>query len=240
MGSAMWRWCLSLVCLIGCGSFSMSEEVRKNLAVPATSDEAEPSGLSDGDPSNPDDAWRASWKPPDYEGVVDDGLGWQRANLTTYTSYPAEGSEECIKYNGCYWRGRFTAFGDHVKKSPAWVAEHNIAAVRFDHFNERAFRTLRLRSGRHSIDVVVYDSCADTDCDGCCTRNSSETGFLIDLEVHTAARFGVYDGTVEWACIDCERDASLFPKPGKTHSDAERPRGAARQGGPKRRAPRRP
>jgi hypothetical protein len=41
---------------------------------------------------------------------------------------------------------------------------------------------------------------------------------LIDLEVHTAKRFGVYDGVVEWTCLDCEEDAALFPRPAKTHA----------------------
>jgi hypothetical protein len=165
---------------------------------------------------------RVAWKPRDLSKVNGDGLQWKRANLTTYTSYPVRGSEECVRYSGCYWAGKFTAYGDYEKKPPAWVEEHNIASVRFDHFNDLAFHTLRLKSGRHTLDVVVYDSCADTDCAGCCTANSRETGFLIDLEVNTADRFGVYDGVVEWACVDCDADASLFPRPAKTHEAVQR------------------
>ena len=163
---------------------------------------------------------RAAWKPRDLRSVASDGLTWRTANLTHYTSYPEQGSDECINYSGCYWEGKFTAYGDYEKKPPAWVEAHNIASVRFDHFNKLAFRTLRLRAEKQEIDVVVYDSCADTDCSGCCTRNSRETGFLIDLEVHTASRFGVYDGVVEWACLDCDADPSLFPRPAKTHEPA--------------------
>jgi hypothetical protein len=146
----MWRWCLSLVCLFGCNSFSMSEEMRKNLAVPAASEEtlAGPENPAD---AGPDDVQRASWTPPDYESVDDDTLRWQHANLTTYTSYPAAGSEECIKYSGCYWRGRFTAFGDHVKKSPSWVAEHNIAAVRF-----RSLQRARLSHAAPALGAALH------------------------------------------------------------------------------------
>jgi hypothetical protein len=225
-------WFVALVGLFGCNAFGMSEEVRMALAEQPASGNAENPPPTD--PNDPDAVFRASWTAPDYKSVDDDKLTWQRANLTTYTSYPAKGSDECIHYNGCFWEGRFTAFGDHQKMPPAWVAAHNIASVRFDHFNERAFRTLRVKAGRREIDVVVYDSCADSDCNGCCTRNSSETGFLIDLEVHTAARFGVYDGTVEWACIDCDRDPTQFPKPAKLHSANEGPGGAGRQSGPRR------
>src|SRR5688500_1265871 len=89
----------TLLCVLGCKSFSMSEEVRKNLAAPTPSEQAvaEPELLAD---AGPDDVARASWTPPNYASVDDDSLTWQRANLTIYTSYPAEGSEECIKYNG--------------------------------------------------------------------------------------------------------------------------------------------
>ena len=58
-----------------------------------------------------------------------------------------------------------------------------------------------------TIDVVVYDECADSDCSGCCTRNANQNGygFLIDIESYTAAKFGVSaDGTVEWYCTDCK------------------------------------
>ncbi|MBN2525078.1 MAG: hypothetical protein JXR76_01710 [Deltaproteobacteria bacterium] len=46
--------------------------------------------------------------------------------------------------------------------------------------------------------------CSDDDCDGCCTENMEETGFLIDIEIHTAKRSGVFDGIVEFACLGCD------------------------------------
>ena len=63
---------------------------------------------------------------------------------------------------------------------------------------------MTLPDGDRTIDVTVYDVCSDSDCGGCCTRNASETGFLIDLESYTAERFGTFHGVVEWACLDCE------------------------------------
>lgn len=49
----------------------------------------------------------------------------------------------------------------------------------------------------------VLDTCSDSDCGGCCTRNARHHGgVLIDLEYHTARRFwgeGVHRmGEVQW------------------------------------------
>lgn len=128
-------------------------------------------------------------------------LAWRRANLTYFTSYPDPGSEECVQYNGCTWAGQF-AFCDG-QQSQTWVREHNIAAVHSKDAGTYRLKTLRVRQGTRQIDVKVYDMCSDTDCNGCCTANSRDTGFLIDLESYTAARFGSSSGVVEWACLDC-------------------------------------
>jgi len=130
-----------------------------------------------------------------------DDLVWRTANLTNFTSYPAPGSDECENYNGCMWAGYF-AFVDG-KKSESWVMQHNIVAVHSKD-DEYALKTLRLKQGSHQLDVTVYDECSDSDCDGCCTENSSETGFLIDIEKYTMQRFGSGDGIVQWACLDCQ------------------------------------
>lgn len=131
-----------------------------------------------------------------------DILEWQQANLTWYESYPDEGSAECIEYNGCQWAGWFAGLSDQM--SPEWVEQNNIAAVHSDHFSTYDGKTLRVRRGTdNQIDVVVYDMCSDDDCDGCCTNNMWKTKFLIDMEIHTAERFGISGGIVEFACIDC-------------------------------------
>jgi hypothetical protein len=127
---------------------------------------------------------------------------WQQANLTHFTSYPDPGSEECIEYNGCMWAGYFAALPD--QQTDEWVMEHNIAAVHSKDFAAYELKTMRLRKDGDEIDVVVYDMCSDDDCSGCCTANSAETGFLIDIEEYTYQRFGHGDGIVEWACLDCE------------------------------------
>jgi hypothetical protein len=131
-----------------------------------------------------------------------DGLVWRKANLTNYTSYPDPNSEECVKYNGCTWAGQFAALDGVQPKS--WVESHNIASVHSKDFAQYRLKTLRLVQGAKTIDVTVYDMCADSDCDGCCTANAASTGFLIDLEINTVGRFGLGDGIVDWACVDCQ------------------------------------
>lgn len=127
---------------------------------------------------------------------------WKRANLTHFESYPEPGSEECIRYSGCKWMGLF-AFRPG-KQSEAWVMRNNIAAVHAKDAETYGLKTLRLRQDGRTIDVKVYDLCSDDDCDGCCTRNSRETGFLIDIEKYTMQRFGSGSGIVEWKCLDCD------------------------------------
>ena len=127
---------------------------------------------------------------------------WRRANLTWYTSYPEPGSEEWNNYNGGMWAGYFAFVSG--KQPESWVAANNIAAVHSDHADTYKLKTLRLRQGTRQIDVKVYDKCADSDCNGCCTANSRETGFLIDLESYTKERFGSGHGIVEWTCLDCQ------------------------------------
>ena len=121
---------------------------------------------------------------------------WQKAALTTYSSYPEPGSEECIDYNGCAWAGQF--YGLPEAQTREWVAAHNIAAVHERDWASLGMQTLQLRQDKRQIEVQVIDICADADCNGCCTQNLGGDGFLIDLESATMARFGSGDGVVEF------------------------------------------
>ncbi|HET6284663.1 MAG TPA: hypothetical protein VFH73_27145 [Polyangia bacterium] len=127
---------------------------------------------------------------------------WRPAQLTTFESYPDPNSEECIRFNGCTWAGQFAAVSG--KQTLEWVMSHNIVAVHANDFTSYRLKSLRLRKDAAQIDVVVYDKCSDADCNGCCTRNASPAGFLIDVEKFTLERFGVGDGgQVQWMCLDC-------------------------------------
>lgn len=131
---------------------------------------------------------------------------WNRAALTWYTSWPEPGSEECEDYNGCTWAGWFAGLPD--QQTEEWVSEHNIIAIHEKDWNTYKLKTFRLRKGGYMIDAVVYDKCADSDCDGCCTKNAGELGFLIDIESYTCERLSGTkdgcDGVIEWTCLDCE------------------------------------
>lgn len=129
------------------------------------------------------------------------GLPWRKARLTWYTSYPDPNSEECIKYNGCTWAGQFAALG---KKPESWVAANNLIAVHSRDFNTYKLKTFRLKYKEWQIDAQVVDMCSDSDCNGCCTQNANTGGgFLIDLESYGVKRFGLDDGQIEWACLNC-------------------------------------
>ena len=126
---------------------------------------------------------------------------WRKAALTSYTSYPEPGSEECIAYNGCTWAGQF--YGLAEAQSREWVAAHNIAAVHEKDWASLGMKVLELRQGERQIEVEVIDLCSDADCDGCCTRNLGGDGYLIDLETATMERFGSGDGEGEFrVCED--------------------------------------
>ena len=128
---------------------------------------------------------------------------WHQANLTWYISWPEPDSEECIEYNGCTWAGYFA--GVEGQMTEEWVSQHNIIAVHEKDWKQYKLKTFRLRMNGSTIDAVVYDMCSDSDCDGCCTENAGEIGFLIDIEKYTRERFdGNGDGVVEWTCLDCE------------------------------------
>ena len=123
-------------------------------------------------------------------------LVWKSANKTNYTSYPDPGSEECIKYNGCTWAGQFAACNG--TQSEAWVAAHDIVSA-FPDFTALKLHDLCLRKGQKLIVVTVLDTCADSDCSGCCTQNKGSADELIDIESYTDTRWGVPDGPIEWA-----------------------------------------
>ena len=124
------------------------------------------------------------------------GLVWKSANKTNYTSYPEPGSDECVKFSGCLYEGLFAAC--EQKRSLEWVKAHNIVAA-FPDLKTLELHDLCLKSGNKQIVVTVYDTCGDSDCDGCCTKNKGNKDELIDIESFTDARWGVPDGPIEWA-----------------------------------------
>ncbi len=79
----------------------------------------------------------------------------------------------CVIYNGCEWAGYFAAVDG--QQTEEWVEAHNIVAMFSAGDDNAAFDTyqlkrLRLRRNGEEMDVRVYDTCGDSDCDGCCTQ----------------------------------------------------------------------
>ena len=132
------------------------------------------------------------------------GLVWRSANKTHYTSYPEPGSAECVEYNGCMWAGEFAACDQ--KRPESWVMAHDIVAA-FPDFEALRLHDLCLRKGSKTLVVTVLDTCGDSDCDGCCTRNRGNADELIDVESYTDARWGVPDGAIEWADLGSTLDS---------------------------------
>src|SRR5262249_37873424 len=111
-------------------------------------------------------------------------------------SYPAPGSDECVKFSGCKYEGLFAACDK--KASKAWVMAHNIVSA-FPDFDTLKLHDLCLKKGSRTIVATVLDTCGDNDCGGCCTQNLGNADQLIDVEEFTNDRFGVKDGPIEWA-----------------------------------------
>ena len=131
---------------------------------------------------------------------------WNKAYLTWYISWPDPGSEECVVYNGCEWAGYFA--GINGQQTEQWVSEHNIISIHEKDWDKYKLKTFRLRQNGRTLDAVVYDMCSDSDCEGCCTQNAGDLGFLIDIESYSCERLSgkkdACDGVVEWICLDCD------------------------------------
>ncbi|WP_405328423.1 hypothetical protein [Fibrobacter sp.] len=175
----------------------VAESSSSSIVIPDSLSPRTSSGAVSPSSSSTDSAAQSSSSAPSADTV------WHQANLTWYTSWPEPGSEECIEYNGCTWAGYFA--GVEGQMTEEWVSQHNIIAVHEKDWKKYKLKTFRLRMNGSTIDAVVYDMCSDSDCDGCCTENAGEIGFLIDIEKYTRERFdGNGDGVVEWTCLDCE------------------------------------
>ena len=143
--------------------------------------------------------------------------GWRKARNTFYNSYPAccpksptydpkASKSECGDYSGCKWLGAFKFGGT---KSYDYVKSNNIVAF-YDYKAKGAGsmgnKQIRLRKNGKEFVATVLDTCADADCmganGGCCSANSAETGYLVDIEYNTCVRelgsAAACDGTIDW------------------------------------------
>lgn len=133
------------------------------------------------------------------------GFTWYRCTLSTYESFPTT-EDECKKWGGCKYQGKFALYGDR-KFTKDWVSRRNIASVHSADFRAWKNRWVRIVFRNAVImDVKIIDMCADGDTPSKydCTANKKKafrnafnnqpTGFLLDLEKHTAARLPGFNG----------------------------------------------
>ncbi len=174
------------------GGSTVTTGAATSSATSATTRDDGPTSAADGASTPPGDEGSTGSAASDCD---DPRLVWHGANKTNYESYPDPGSPECIEFNGCTWAGQFAACENTMPER--WVMAHDIVAV-FP-LGDLAMHRLCLRSGDTTLVATVIDTCADRDCDGCCTENLGDAEALVDVEKYTNERFGVEDGPIEWA-----------------------------------------
>ena len=202
--------CLTMLAACGDDNSSNTEIESSSATLPESSSavintSSETANLPESSATVPESSATIPTESSTSAGPAAGDTVWNKAYLTWYTSWPEPGSEECEDYNGCTWAGWFAGLED--QQTEQWVSEHNIIAVHEKDWKKYKLKTLRLRQNGRTIDAVVYDMCSDSDCNGCCTQNAGDLGFLIDIESYSCKRFttnGDCDGVVEWTCLDCD------------------------------------
>jgi hypothetical protein len=129
-----------------------------------------------------------------------DSSMWTAASSTKYESYPTT-DEECVKYNGCEYQGRFAGFNGKLPLSQ--VKKKNIVSFYDDnhqrygdddwwhrHVKGKVLEVRRADGKGEPMLVDILDTCGNKDCKNCCHNNANkQTGILLDFEVYTAKRF---------------------------------------------------
>lgn len=92
---------------------------------------------------------------------------------------------ECDDNYGCTWQGYFAyKDGQHPL---SWVQSNNIVSMYSTDGSHTGYKnkTIRIQVNGKTIEVQVLDTCGDSDCGGCCTKNAAPSGNLIDIEYYT-------------------------------------------------------
>ena len=139
------------------------------------------------------------------------------AVFTYYESYPrcckdcgnydsSAPKDECSDYSGCKYCGDF-ADGSH--ESLSWVKSNDIISffsVDGGWNSKYKDKKVQLTKGSVSFTAIVKDTCGDSDCGGCCTKNAGKYGYLVDMEYFTVKRhFGstsAADGTISFKFLE--------------------------------------
>jgi hypothetical protein len=153
--------------------------------------------------------------PPTSGGGGECAPGWKQASWTHYISYapccedspnydPSADTTECDLYSACDYTGQF-AYGG--QKPFNWVQSNNIVAF-FSTYNDNTSfgnKRIRVSAAGKTVEALVLDTCADSDCDGCCTGNANPSGYLVDMEYWTVVNnFGdisTAQGQICWQLV---------------------------------------
>jgi len=143
--------------------------------------------------------------------------GWKSASWTWFQSYapcckdspnydPDYPTLECDLYSACRYLGQF-AYSSGTRDYD-YVSKNNIIAFFSTHGDNKSYgnKQIKIKAGSKTITASVLDTCGDSDCDGCCSKNAAPSGYLVDMESHTVERyFGSLDeayGEVCWKLVD--------------------------------------
>merc|ERR1712039_1158227 len=154
--------------------------------------------------------------------------GWTAASWTWYKSYaeccpdnpnydPNADNSEGELYNACRWSGYFAYVNG--QRPYEWVASTDIIAFFSSYGDNQAYgnKRLRMKINTTVLEAEVLDTCGDSDCNGCCTRNSQPSGYLLDMEEHTVVRYFGYlnaaYGQICWQLADGPSPSPTPPSP---------------------------
>jgi hypothetical protein len=153
------------------------------------------------------------------------------ASLTYYHSYapccknnpnydPNFDKSECTDFSACKYSGDFAAIGH---KSFDWVKKNNIVAFYDDsdpegkNFKKKyGGKTIKLIKNGKTFNAIIADTCGNKDCNDCCRKNSKPSGYLVDIEYHTAIRnlgnINSASGQISFVIVDTPGQTTTTPE----------------------------
>uniref|UniRef100_A0A7S1B7J5 Cellulase n=1 Tax=Corethron hystrix TaxID=216773 RepID=A0A7S1B7J5_9STRA len=147
------------------------------------------------EPTEPTPPTKAPVKSPEKECPE----GWNSASWTWYHSYapccpdspnydPEYPTTECDLYSACKYTGSFAYAG---KRDYDWVGQNDIIAFFSTNGDNASYenKKIKIKAKSQTVTAWVLDTCGDNDCNGCCTKNSQPSGYLVDMESHTVERY---------------------------------------------------
>lgn len=125
---------------------------------------------------------------------------------------PNADTTECDEDNACHWYGQL-AYVDGTKDLSYFqtnniVSLFSIASGSASPYNGQYITITK--PGYPAFTALVADTCADSDCGGCCTTNAHPNQWLVDVEYWTAVR-NLNASTSSIDCAACDGTVSFVP-----------------------------